>query len=375
MSRSAILTSFFLILSLGISAQNGFKEGYVLKTSQDTVYGLIENRGYYFNSLNCNFKAGVNDDIIHYEPSEIYGYRFTDGKYYVSKMYGSTIYFFEYLYKGRLNLYFKQTSDLGNQYFIDRDDLPVMRLLDLYEKPSEDSEPLKINEYSGHNLVLAYYTSDDPLSYNTALAMKGISPKSLTRFAENYNNAFYGNEPVVTYKKKVKIDFEFEMNGGISNYYKTTNNPSSPKTFPTLGPVVSMMVPNIGESVYLGLGINFNYLYPKEIWVDEFYDISSSGDSLFRSVLYRDYKKELQLPVSVFYKNHHPGLSPYFGFSSNLLHIFNIKAIGGASYQVKSVAFRLYGEYEIAPTTENTFMRSVGVKFGLAYLINGKKEK
>ena len=368
MKRFLCLLIILVVTSFSLIAQHGFKEGYILKTHGDTIYGLIENRSYYENSLICNFKKSSNDPIIQYKPSDIFGYRFKNDKYYISKVIKNERFFFEYLLKGKLNVYLKQSADLGNQYYIDKDSLPMIKLQYLYETPSDENSIYKINETSGHNLVLANYTSDYPPLRETALNMMDLNARTLKKFAETYHNAVCKDQICTIYKKTAKIKMEVEINGGVSHYFEDKKNPS-PRTFYTSGPVFSLMVPQVSESIYFGLGLNFNYLHPQAQWIKTFSGFLLPGDSLFTSTRIYNYKTQLQVPLYFYYKNHRPGFSPILGFSTNVLQVFNIKALGGVSYQLNSFSIKLYGEYELVPNETNSFLNCGGVKFGIGYLI------
>ena len=62
-----------------------FKNGYIITANQDTIYGYVNNNSYYDNSQFCEFKTSKNDSVIKYTPKELFGYRFIDGKFYISK--------------------------------------------------------------------------------------------------------------------------------------------------------------------------------------------------------------------------------------------------------------------------------------------------
>ena len=121
--KKYLITLLVLFIPATLISQEGFKEGYVLLTQQDTLYGLIENNSGYENSTACKYRKNSNETIRRYSPDEIFGYYFSEGKYYVSKEYENRRQFFEFLVDGRLSVDLKQERDLSNHFFIERDTL------------------------------------------------------------------------------------------------------------------------------------------------------------------------------------------------------------------------------------------------------------
>jgi hypothetical protein len=360
MKRSICLFAVVLTTHFGLIAQHGFKEGYILKTPIDTLFGFIENRSYKYNSLNCNFKTSVADPATHYSPSEIFGYRFTNGKYYISKKIGNENYFLEFLLKGKLNVYFKQTTDGKNQFYIDNDVLPIVKLQPLHETYSGDYRNYRINEFSGHNLVLAYYTSDYPPLRETAINMRGLEAKSLIQFAENYHNSVCKDQSCEIYKKKKPSAYEIELNFGFIHIFEEPGHAFPSETSLSSGFIFGIMIPKTSESVYVGTGANLMTRYPDRISI-EMYNETISYKA--------EYKTKVQIPFTIYYNNHRSGLSPIYGASTNILRLTNFKGHAGLNYQYRSIGIKLYGECEMFRTEMNTFIKSAGLKLGISYFI------
>lgn len=113
-------------------SQSEFLEGYILKSEHDTLYGKIENRSYYQNSIQVNFIENNRNNVVKFSPDEIFGYRFSNGKYYISENvringHQKNI-FLEYIVNGRLNIYIYQDKLLWNHYFVSKDSLPIEEL-------------------------------------------------------------------------------------------------------------------------------------------------------------------------------------------------------------------------------------------------------
>ena len=363
---------FFLLLNLLISslsiAQHGYQEGFVLVTAEDTIYGLIENRSYYQNSINCNFKKVIDDTVTHFSPNEVFGFRFNEGKYYISKEFENQRYFFEYLINGELNVYSKQDRDLSNHYFIEKDTLPFKEL-EFKSQITLDKDGIqRLTKSKTHNLLLSYYTSDYPQLKEAAMNIDEPNSSSLIKFAKDYHNAICKNQSCIIYEKKTKLLMELEINGGISHIFIDTTSYIPEKTFATGGFMVNLMIPKISESIYFGLGLSY-YQYPERILIEKkLLYTTLYGDSIFKWTYETKYKPHIQLPIAVFYNNHRPGLSPIFGLSTNILYFFDFKALCGVNYQKDLLAIKLYGEYSMFPAV-NSYLKSVGIKIGISYLI------
>src|SRR6056297_2598561 len=78
-------TLLLIAISTIVFAQNEWKPGYILKTQQDTVWGSLQNKNYNENSHAITFRTDENEQPSTYLPDDIYGYRFKEGKFYVSK--------------------------------------------------------------------------------------------------------------------------------------------------------------------------------------------------------------------------------------------------------------------------------------------------
>jgi hypothetical protein len=349
-------------------SQEGFKNGYVLLTRQDTLFGLIENNTGYENSIICNFQKSIGDSIVQFTPKEIYGYYFNDGKFYVSKDIENQWYFFEYLIEGRLNIYLKQNRDLSNHYFIAKDTLPFRELTYKSEIIVDDDGIQRVSSSKTHNLLLSYYTNDYPQLKQAAMSIEKPSNSSLIKFAKDYHNATCVDGPCIIYEKTSKTILELEVTGGIGSVFLVPPKYGSPTTFGTGNMMVDIMVPKISESVYFGVGLGY-FRYPEQIIVDkEFTGLNLLGDSLFIFTYGSDFKPRIQIPFTVVYNNHRRGLSPIFGLSTNLLYLFDYKAFCGINYQINMVAIKLYGEFGKFPT-ENNRPRYTGVRLGIGYLL------
>lgn len=126
-----IFTSSLLTLILGVShlvmAQSNFQQGFIITLKNDTIYGLVDSRVDQKQALLCSFKKDRKAPVEKYKPGEIYGYRFLNGKYYVSKQVKingeDKMLFLEYVVNGIADLYFAKYKNRNSFYIQKEDDL------------------------------------------------------------------------------------------------------------------------------------------------------------------------------------------------------------------------------------------------------------
>jgi hypothetical protein len=190
MNKLLLLTLSFSFFSSLLFSQSQLKHGFIITNNQDTIYGLLDNRGEIMNSISCHFKKQDKDEITIFTPSDIGGYRFIDDKFYVSKevTIGSerSIKFLEYLMHGIFDLYVL-SENFETHYFIQKDgsaDLIELKqnVVDLYENNLWVRKTRK--EYLG---VLKYLFNDEP---EIAKKVENVylDRGSLINIAEEYHN-------------------------------------------------------------------------------------------------------------------------------------------------------------------------------------------
>jgi hypothetical protein len=369
--KKLILISLLLITTSILFSQKAFKEGYVLVTNGDTIYGFIENNSFYQNSISCAFKFNQEGPITVYKPGEIAGYRFVDGKFYVSKEYKNETYFFEYLINGILSIYIKQDQKLRNQYFIEKEPLGLTELVYSSTIVTDADGIQRQVKSREHNAILSQYTSDYPELRSNAMRIESPTTGTLVSFAREYHEAVCLDRDCIIYEKKKKGDIEFEVLSGVSHVFSNLDNYIPEKTFFTAGFRFNFMLPQASEFLYLGIGLNFNYLYPEKILLEKIpQSVTLFGDTIFLRIYETQFNPKLQLPITIMYNNHRPGISPVFGLSINLLRKFDFESFCGLNYQRNLFGIKLIGEYKVFPV--DTYAHSAAIKVGLSYKFKEK---
>jgi len=154
----------------------------------------------------CIFKKDEQSDPVTYTPDELYGYRFIDDKYFVSKeiKVGDVMekQFVEYIVNGIVDLYTYATADGALRFFVQKDGSD--RLVELtneeHEIYSEDIKYLKkINRYSGPLKVMM---SDAP-SLNHEIDNATLDRRSLIALSKDYHNLVCSGTECLVYEKKL----------------------------------------------------------------------------------------------------------------------------------------------------------------------------
>jgi hypothetical protein len=260
-----LMTAGFIFLSiLGLMAQSDFRNGYIIKNDNDTVHGLINYKGNKANARKCIFKQNIDSENQLFSPNEIKGYRFTDGKNYVSKALGKENIleqiFLEYLINGIIDIYYYR-DELGEHYLVDKGNSTM------YELKNDEKEELINNvryikeskEYIG---ILKAIFKDSPTLSKKAETIK-LNHKTLIDIAHDYHNEVCNDQECIIYEKelpKVKSTYGFivGLNGmSISetgyitdDLYFIKNSKFGFNIFPSIGLYYKINMPFENERLY-----------------------------------------------------------------------------------------------------------------------------
>lgn len=204
MLRRSLLVAIALWLSISIlSGQSYFKGGYIISPEMDTIYGRIDFRGEKFNSANCVFITDQGEEPVTYKPGSIYGYRFNDGNFYLSKTVvtdvGPQNIFFEVLLSGIINLFYYHSSTEYNFYL----ETAKGGMVRLYEEKkmvynNEGGRAIKtMKYYVGH---LRYAMSDAP-ELSRKIDHVTLQQKDLVQLLQKYHGIVCDNMDCITYSK------------------------------------------------------------------------------------------------------------------------------------------------------------------------------
>jgi hypothetical protein len=246
-------------------ASANYKNGYIITLKGDTIKGFLLFQNGYKATKQCVFKENLEGETAIYKPNEISGYRFIDGKFYISKQLPGennqqpkTV-FLEYFIKGLTSIYYL-IDDKGEHYYIEKTPFGLIEL----------SEPIKINE--GTNTIipskykgkLRSLMSDCPNIENEIDKTK-LNYTSLVSLVQFYHHKVCNTDSCIIFERKpipVKLQIGFLV--GISADKLKFGNEliSSTKFSYQFG--LSMKINNLIFSDNNKINLNIDFLFGKE---------------------------------------------------------------------------------------------------------------
>jgi hypothetical protein len=198
------ISTVLLLTAINAFSQAVFKDGYIIKNNNDTVFGLIEYKGNKTNSLDCTFKKNIESASQKYTPNDIKAYRFDNSKYYVSKVVTlgdkEELLFLEYLINGRVDVYYYFDGQ-AEHYFIDGGDNQLFELKEGSPEIITSHGKRLIRQSKQYLGILKYVFRESPAISKQAETVQ-LNRKSLIDIAHSYHNEICANEECIIYEKK-----------------------------------------------------------------------------------------------------------------------------------------------------------------------------
>jgi hypothetical protein len=309
------------------TAQEEFLKAYIIDKSMDTVFGEIDNKGYNDASLFCDFRLNKNENTKRYYPNDLYGYRFNDGKYYVAKQISinskDTVFFFEYLINGELDVFFRQDG-FENHYYVSLSDNDLRELKYIKEYVYKGDKKY-VKENKQYEILLQYLAKDYPVLLSKVKRIAEPDHDNLIDFAKEYHELTCKDGNCIIYEKKRPRNVKIEMMGHI-NHFVNPDILSEKPFYPSCGVNVLFQQSKSRERFYVGLGI----AYP--------YPIFFAREEKIRFIF--------SIPLSFYYLHPKQGLSPFFSYTVNCPFFLNHSLKAGANIHIKSFSFLISGGME-----------------------------
>jgi hypothetical protein len=290
--KRLIFCHLFVLFCAGIFCQSEFRNGYIISNSGDTIKGQIDYRGNIKNSQACVFKSETGK-VKTFSPLDIVGYKFEEGRYYVSKYSktegGYKILFVEFLVDGRKNAYYFR-DDSGEHYLIEYVNDTLVELPNKEEIFTEDGLQYSRKPTKQLNYLKAYF-KDCPALYPEIDKMGKINEDNLVRITTRYHNKMCPDSVcIVYYKRKPGIGIALEPEIGAIDYHYSSGSPE-------YGVLVYLWLPRTNERLFLKTG----YLVSNSAYEDYTYRVSKltlQFEYLFPDKLIRP---KFDLGVNVFF--------------------------------------------------------------------------
>lgn len=342
---SILKFAFRVLLILAITyqsvfSQTVFKPGYIISSPGDTLYGQIDYRGDYRMGNICSFRK--NEQVKDFSPGDIIGYRFLNGKYYISKKINGKQVFLEFLVSGKVNIYYLRDLS-GDHFYIENETSPLVEI-PYTEKIVKDGLKSYVYESKAHINFLKFYMPDAPNLDDNIRAIKKPTPQTLTQLAEKYHYMVCDDEVCIVYNKKPPI-FKVSIEA-IGGSFTLLNQPSSSKiTSVVFGLLTHFNAHRVNEKLYLMTGL------------------------LSTSIIENDIAtRHLKIPFHLEYIYPKGIIKPRISLGYNLYVPFfpSVSATGGLNVKLNNNLFlSLWSEIEFEPTYEGTNWQTLG------YYING----
>lgn len=247
--------------------QSNFREGYYITWNNDTIYGLIDYRSDARNSQRCLFKSSESSNQERFEPGEILGYRFSNGKFYVSKEigthFGEKKVFLEFLVNGITNLYFFRDMNYF-KYFLEDKNGNMLELTN-ETKTSEIDGKGKVQQNSKRYIGLLKATFADSPEIMAKVDNTGFGHKALINITKDYHEMVCFDEKCIIYEKVLPsaiVKFAPSINSGISlnrfNKSILSDYDFEPALHYGAGMLLSIVLPGVNENISFDGGLNLN---------------------------------------------------------------------------------------------------------------------
>jgi hypothetical protein len=344
--RRILILAVFASFTFMTGKALDFKKGFVITLNNDTIYGEIANTNYYEHSIKCTFKDYKKNETITYLPNQLVGYRFLEGKYYVSRkiMVDSvpTTLFLEYLINGKLKIYFRQGKGLINHYYAENDSSGIRELIYINEIIHKDDGLYNIEKkkYVG---LLDVLTSDCKTLKSDIDKINEPDHGKLIKLAKEYHNLTCPDNTCLIYEKSMPVKIKIEAHALSDILVFTGKSP-----FPACGINVLFSNAKISERIYVGLGVLYNPV---------FNTIGNPADEILTS--------PIRIPLTFYYINPKNGFSPIYSLALDLNTFGSFQTYNaGVKYQINKLSFNLMAQLY---TSLFILPYNAGLKFGLMY--------
>lgn len=382
MKNSIILLILALVFGVKSFGQSEYRKGYVLLKNKDTLQGLISYNRNGLNGKRCVFKKSEKSEIQKFTPEEVLGYRFIDGKYYVTRNVPKNgvdrLLFLEYLIKGVVDVYY-YLDFKGAHYWVS-DVSGKLRELNNGDLKHVVGDQVFVEKNKKYVRTLMYVFKEDPVIAKRSSTIK-LKHKSLIRIAKDYHNKVCDDQVCIVFEKQivkkiVKYGFKIGVDmivlsdlsslkersfvGDRAKYGVFRNSNFETVISPTIGGFYKRNLPTINEKLFIQIELAYSQTEFKSL-----HSFSSSDTDEFL------YKVEL--------KQHNLSFVSAASFEykmGKLNSIFQVGAFAeyyfGADYKSTSQRVLLTG-YKFTPVerTDNLF-RELGYGLNVSAGVNTK---
>ena len=211
-------------------SQAEFRKGFIITGKNDTIQGLIDYREGPQNFAYCSFKKSDDEPVVNYKPDELMGYRFDEGRCFISKSVSKNgeapkLTFLQLLVKGKASLYRSETS-----YFVETDSAHFHEL--------RNSMKWVVVSGQRHSVESKDYIRTLNLLFSDCAVLREkiqktyLSKKSLTTLVEAYNQCVgSSNISFESNKRWSQVNWRLAMGVNFTSVDVNSNGASTASAF------------------------------------------------------------------------------------------------------------------------------------------------
>jgi len=252
MMKTYTILFFVLCTVIRLDAQTELRPGIIMPKENGSVSGTIEYWDDIRNAERCRFKPNTGVTTT-FKPFEIYGYRFTWGKFYISKYIRrndkTEASFVEYLVKGKKDLYYLRDKK-GSHFLIDSGKDTVIEVI--YKSSHVYQNDVEyFNEINIHQSYLKAYFKDCPQLFDEIEKIKVPDIPNMIAVTKDYHHFMCADTGcVVFYKKSYKFHLTLEVRYGMIQYPWVSGPFKSQYSY-----LAHFWLPRFNEHIYLVTGL------------------------------------------------------------------------------------------------------------------------
>lgn len=320
MRRLILLTIAICISKFGFT-QSDFRPGYLITTAGDTISGLVDFREGSKAHESCDYKKSETQNIVTYQPNELFGYGFVNDKFFESRKIqekdeAPKVVFLEVLVNGIVSLYkFKST------YYMEKNREGIHQLSN--ESKAVVREGRNVLRHTNQHIGVMSMLLFDCVDIRPRIEKVRLNEKSLSILVEDYNKCMGGS--TVTYKAdKPWMKWFFGITGGMNfsqidfddrlvpEHLKGSYEPSKS---PTMGISLDILSPRLSERI----SFHGDILY----LTSKYHHSNTFEYSLFTRRNYVTIElQQLKLPIGFRYTFPTKTITPYLSLGlSSTIHL------------------------------------------------------
>lgn len=210
--KKTIVFTFAFCTAIFCFSQGDFRKGYIVKNTGDTISGFIQDREGYRVYRNCPFSENGKQTMVVFEPKDINGYGFANGKVFETTKINTAdeagkLVFLEVKIRGQVSLYKYEGS-----FFVQKNTDSLQRLSN--DKSKKLMGEKQVMRYSNRHIALLNTLLFDCPELRERTQNVPLVERQITELIEDYNTCM-GSKAVIYNAAKSWAKFSVGITGGL----------------------------------------------------------------------------------------------------------------------------------------------------------------